>query len=76
MLLKRFQIAPAGKFIDCCVMVKLFALCISNDADFWHELYVNLHSLARKMHLFVRFWNVFRIWQLFGHLALTTQDTV
>ena len=75
-LLKGFQIAPAGELVDCCVLVELLSFCISNDADLWHELHINLNSFARKVHLFVRFWNIFRVWLFFSHLTLTAQDTI
>ena len=75
-LLKGFQIAPAGKFIDCSVLVKLLAFCVSNDTDFWNKLHINLNSFTRKVHLFIRFWNVLGIWQFSCHLTLTAQNTI
>ena len=74
--LKGFQIPPAGELVDCSVLVELLAFCISNDTDIWHELYVDLYSLARKVHLLVRFWNVFGIWQLNSHLTLTAKNAI
>ena len=58
------------------VLVEFLTFCISNDTDFRNELYVDLNSFTRKVHLFVRFWDVLRIWKLFCHLALTTQNTI
>lgn len=76
MLLKSFQIAPAGKLVDCSILVELFTFCIPNDTGFWYKLHIDLNSLARKVHLFVRFWNIFRIWQLSRYLALTAKNTI
>ena len=70
-LLKGFQIPPAGKLVDCSILVELLSFCISNDTDFWHELHVNLYSLTWKVHLFVRFLDIFWIWQLNSNLSLT-----
>ena len=75
-LLKSFQIAPAGKLVDCSILVELFTFCIPNDTGFWYKLHIDLNSLARKVHLFVRFWNIFRIWQLSRYLALTAKNTL
>ena len=71
MLLKGFQIPPAGELIDCSILVKLLACCISNDAGFRNELDIDLNSFARKAHLFIRLWDVFGIGQLNSHLSLT-----
>lgn len=68
---KSFQIAPTGELVDCSVLVELLTFCISNDTDFWNKFHVNLYSLTGKVHLFVRFWDVFWVWLFFSHLTLT-----
>ena len=73
---KSFQIAPPREFIDCSVLVELLSFCISDDADRWNKFHVDLDSFTGKVHLLVRLWNVFRIWQLFRHLPLTAQNTI
>ena len=76
MLLKGFQIPPTGKFVNGSILVKLLICGISDDAGLWNEFYIDLDTLARKVHLFVRFWDILGVWKLNSQLSLTAQNSI
>ena len=76
MLPKGFQIPPTGEFVNGSILVKLLTCGTSDDAGLWNEFHIYLDTFARKVHLFVRFWDILGVWKLNGQLSLTAQNTV
>ena len=69
MLLKGFQIPPTGEFVNGSILVKLLTCGVSDDAGLWNKFHIDLNTLARKVHLFVRFWDVLGVWKLNSQLS-------
>ena len=79
---KRLQIPETAVFIDKGVLiVEAAALlgvlyCLSRKTCRRNIFHINLHLLPRILHLFVRFWDIFRVWQLDGIAADSAQQLI
>ena len=82
MILECFQIAKTAVFINECILVVIPAIlfgilcCSANETRSRNILDVDLDALPRILHLFVRFWRVFWIWELYHTLSTSPQNPI
>ena len=71
------QIPKAAVFVDESELKEAaIECCVANKAGGRNELHVDLYPLAWILHLLVRPGNVFRIWQLYGHLSTLLEKPI
>lgn len=73
---KGFQIAKTTVFINEGVLIPFCAWFLPYDAYFRNIFHINLNSLSRILHLFIWFWNIFRIWELCRQLVAFAKEAV
>ena len=76
MLLKGFYEAPAGVFINSSILIKLLSLCFVYKTNRRYKFHINLDTLSRILHLFIRFRNVLWIGRFYSHHPLFAKETV
>lgn len=77
MLLKRLQITEAAVFIEEGILIISAFLSSSTDQTaFGNEFDIDLYPLARILHLLIKLWDIFRVWQLLCYLATLAQETI
>ena len=76
MFLEGFQIAEAAELIDECVLIEFLSFSFPNKTGSGNIFDINLSSLPRILHLFIRFRLLFWIGQLDRLATDATQDTV
>ncbi len=77
MLLKCLQIAETAVFVEEGVLIiPAFFGSSTDQTALGNEFDINLYPLARILHLLIRFWDIFRVWQLLRHLSAFTQEAV
>ena len=69
LLLECFQVTEPAVFINERILIILFSSCLSNQACTGDTFHINLDSLPRILHLFIRFRNIFWVWQFDGFPA-------
>lgn len=70
-----FHIAESGEFINSRVMIELFPVCISCDANRRNVFHVDLYTLSGKCHLVIGLWNIFGICRLLRSQFQSFQST-
>ena len=76
MLLVCLQDPIATVFINKCVLEITFTFRFTDQAGFWNIFHINLDSLPRILHLFVRFGFLFRIRQFDGVTVYPAQSSI
>ena len=75
-LIKGFDIAPPGVFVNGSVLVVLFAFYTVRHAGKRDELHVDLDAFSGIPHLFIRLGYILRIWRFFGHQFPLDEESV
>ena len=75
-LFKGFQIAKTAVLIYEGTLIILFSCRVTNQANAWNIFHIYLDSLTRILHLFIRFCNVFRVWQFDGVSVDPAQELI
>ena len=74
---KNLYETPSGILINGSILKELFADDLGVfEACRRNKFYINLYALSRIIHLFVRLWNIFRIWRMNCHNSLLTEKSV
>ena len=74
---QRFHKTPSGILVNGSILKELFANNLGVfEAYGRNKLYIHLYALSRRIHLFVRLWNIFRIGWMNCHHALFTEKSV
>lgn len=76
MLFEGFQITEEAVLIGESILIPLCPRSLPYNTSFWDILHINLHSLPRILHFFVRFWNIFRIRELNGKLISFAEKAI
>ncbi len=76
MFFKSFYKAPAGKPVNCSLLVKMLTSSFINKADRGKKFYVNLNPLFGMIHLLIGFGDIFGIWRFHSHRSLPAQEAV
>ena len=75
-LLKGFQIAKTAVLVDESILIPSCSRLLTHNTHFRNIFHINLHSPSRILYLFVRFWNIFGIWQLHSQLIAFAQEPI
>ena len=77
MLLKSLHKAPAGVFIKGSVLEELLSDHMAVDqTGRGDKFHIDLDTLSRVVHLLIRLGDIFGVWRMDGHDALSFEETV
>ena len=77
MLFKGFCEAPAGVFINGCVLEELLSDHLAVDqTGGGDKFHIDLDTLSWVVHLLIRLWDIFKVGRMDGHDALPFEETV
>lgn len=74
--LKSLQITKTTVFVNEGILIPLCSRLLAYDTCLGNILHINLHSLPWILHLFIRFRDVFRVWQLDCKLVSLAEEAI